>query len=210
VDVFLIYEELKLPVDGKLTPTARKDLSEFLQEKRRPFIRCFHVIAVHPTAQVYLVRDLHNTVHGGLLRPAIECFLRAVTNLGFPHEYYAASVGVHANGFLRVINGRAATRLKSYRKLDFAIPVSKVNTAVVGSRWNSQYTWGVASMNLKKSSPRDLVNKVTLKVDNVMDCILPQFCFLTELLLEIDINNEFYCGLVAGNERRKQHAQRTK
>ena len=55
-------------------------------------------------------------------------------------------------------------------------------------------------MNLKKSSPRDLVNKATLKVDNVTDCILPQFCFLTELLLEIDINNEFYCGLVAGIE----------
>jgi hypothetical protein len=206
--VFLIYEELSPPVDGKPTPTARKDLSEFLQDKRRPFIRCFHVIAVHPTAQVYLVRDLHNTVHGGLLRPAIKLFLRAVTDVGTPHMYYGASVGVHANGFLRVMNGPAVTRLKSFRKLNFAIPMSKVNTAVVGSRWNSQYTWGVASMNFKKSSPGDLVNAATLKVDNVTDCILPQFCYLTELLLEVDINNEFYCGLVAGNERRQEHAQR--
>ena len=79
--------------------------------------------------------------------------------------------------------------------------MSKVNTEMVGDRWNSQYTWGVALLNLKKSSPGDLVNQPTLKEDNVKDCILPKFITLTELLLEIDADNEFYCGLVAGNER---------
>jgi len=74
VDMFLIYEELEA-VDGKV-PTARKDLCEFLQIKRQPFVKYFHVIVVHPTAQVYLARDLHNTVHGGLLQPAMEPFLR--------------------------------------------------------------------------------------------------------------------------------------
>ena len=75
--------------------------------------------------------------------PSNYFFVHAVTDLGSPHMYYGASVGVHANGFLRVLNGSAVTRLKSFRKLNFAIPMSKVNTAVVGSCWNSQYTWGV-------------------------------------------------------------------
>jgi hypothetical protein len=77
VDVFLIFEEMQ-SVGGQGPPSARKDLSEFLNEHRKPFIMCYHVVAVNPTAQVYLVRDLHNTVHGRLLRPAIELFLNAV------------------------------------------------------------------------------------------------------------------------------------
>ena len=109
---------------------ARKDLSEFLQEKRTAFVKCYHIIAVHPTTQVYLVRDLHNTVHGGILRPAIHLFLNAITNHGIPHVYYQAVVGKHTNSFLRVINGSSTTRLRSFRKL-WAIPMSKVNTEMV-------------------------------------------------------------------------------
>jgi hypothetical protein len=36
----------------------------------------------------------------------------------------------------------------------------------------------------------------------------PEFITLTELLLDVDRDNDFYCGLEAGNERRKRHAQR--
>jgi hypothetical protein len=146
---------------------------------------------VHPrTAQVYLVRDLHNTVHGGILHPAIHLFLNVATNHGIPHMYYQASVGEHMNNFLHVLNGSATTRLRSFHKLNWAIPKSKMNTEMVGDRWNShQYTWGVALLNLKKSSPCDLVNQPTLKDDNVKDCILPEFITLMELLLEIDADN---------------------
>ena len=80
VDIFLIFEELKAVHGCEPPSAARKDLSEFLQERRKAFVKCYHIIAVHPTAQVYLVRDLHNTVHGGILRPAIHLFLNAVTN----------------------------------------------------------------------------------------------------------------------------------
>ena len=71
VDMFLLYEELGM-MDGKSPPMAKKDLSEFLHVKRRIFVKRFHVLAVHPTAQLYLARDLHNTVHGGLLRPMYQ------------------------------------------------------------------------------------------------------------------------------------------
>ena len=108
VDMFLIFEELQTLV-GKELLTAKKDLGEFLHIKRQPFIKCFHLIAVHPTAQVYLARDLHNTVHGGLLRPGVELFLQAITTLGFHHVYYAASVKTHVNHFLRILNGSAAS-----------------------------------------------------------------------------------------------------
>ena len=207
VDIFLVYEELG-PVEGKAPPTARKDLCEFLQERRRPFIKGYHVIAVNPTAQVYLTRDLHNTVHGGLLRPAIKPFLEAITSLGLGHVYYGASVGIHRNEFLMIHNGRAVTKLKSYSRLNFEIAMSRVNSSIVGQRWNSQYTWGVSSMNIKQSDPSDIVNRPTIKTANVTDGMLPQFIVLSELLLEIDKDNEFYCGFSEGNARRVHHAER--
>jgi hypothetical protein len=70
----------------------------------------------------------------------------------------------------------------------------------VGKWWNSQYTWGFSSMNIKRMDPGDLVNKPTIKSSNVMDGILPQFLALSELLLEIDKNNDFYCGLSKGDQ----------
>ena len=85
--------------------------------------------------------------------------------------------------------------------------MSRVNESIVGKCWNSQYAWGVSSMNLKRAHPGDLVNKPTIKSCNVTDGILSQFVALSELLLEIDKNNDFYCGLSKGDERRKLHAQ---
>jgi hypothetical protein len=55
-------------------------------------------------------------------------------------------------------------------------------------------------MNLKRAHPGDLVNKPTIKSCNVTDGILSQFVALSELLLEIDKNNDFYCGLSKGDE----------
>ena len=141
VDMFLLYEELGM-TDGKSPPTPKKDLSEFLHVKRRIFVKRFHVLAVHPTAQLYLARDLHNTVHGGLLRPGIIPFLRALTEEGYSHKYYGASVGEHSNEFIRVLNGDAVMQYKPFRQLDFDVAMRRVNHSMVGQRWNSQFTWG--------------------------------------------------------------------
>ena len=162
VDIFLIFEEM-VAVDGKASPTARKDLCEFLHDKRHSFVKCFHVVAVHPKAQVYLVRDLHNTVHGGLLRPAIKPFLRALATEDKRHIYYSASIRSHGNRFLRILNGHAVMNLKSFRKLDFKVPMCKLNPSVVGQCWNSQHTWGVASLNMRWTDPHRIVNQPTLK-----------------------------------------------
>jgi hypothetical protein len=158
VDIFLVYEEVG-PLEGKAPPTARKDLCEFWNEKRRPFIKGYHVIAVNPTAQLYLARDLHNTVHGGFLRPAIKPFLQAISSLGFGHIYYGASVLLHNNPFLLIRNGRCVTELQSYSRLDFDVAMSRVNPTIVGQRWNSQYTWGVSSLNIKRNDLGDIVNR---------------------------------------------------
>ena len=117
IDIFLVFEEVA-SVEGKMPPTTRKDLTD----KRKAFVKCYHVIAVNPTAQVYLVRDLHNTVHGGLLRPGIKPFLQAISRLQIPHVYYGgASVPNHLNDFLWICNGWAVMMLKSYSLLDFDI-----------------------------------------------------------------------------------------
>jgi hypothetical protein len=123
VDMFLLYEELEM-MEGKSPPMAKKDLSEFLHIKRRNFVKCFHVIAVHLTAQLYLARDLLNTVHGGLLHPGIFPFLRAVTEQGFSHKYYSASVDEHHSKFLRILNGDAIMRYKPFQQLDFDVAMS--------------------------------------------------------------------------------------
>jgi len=85
--------------------------------------------------------------------------------------------------------------------------MSKLKPGVVGQRWNSQHTWGVSSMNIRRNNPQDLVNLPTLKKEIVTDGILPQFVALSELLLEVDKNHDFYCGLLVGNKRRMDHAQ---
>jgi hypothetical protein len=129
--IFLVFEEVA-SVGGKVPLMPRKDLTEFLQEKRMLFVKCYHVIAVNPMAQVYLVRDLHNTVHDGLLQPAIKPFLQAISRLQFHHVYYGASVPNHSNYFLRICNGWAVMKLKFYPLLDFDIPMSQVNQSIVG------------------------------------------------------------------------------
>jgi hypothetical protein len=191
VDIFLIFEEM-VAMDGKAPSMARKDLCEILEKKRKLFVKCFHVIAVHPKLQAYLVRQLHNTVHAGLLRPAIEPFLRAIAKEGKPHVYYSASAHSHMNSFLRILNGREVTKLKSFPKLDFKVAMSKLKTGVVGQRWNIQHTWGVASLNMKRNDACGLINVPMIKSENVTDNIL--------LLLEIDKSHEFYCGLPEGEE----------
>jgi len=77
--------------------------------------------------------------------------------------------------------------------------MSRVNPSVVGQCWNSQYTWGIASMNMKQTNPGNLVNCPTIKTSNVTDGILPQFVVLSDLLLEINKDNKFYCGLVTSS-----------
>jgi hypothetical protein len=199
VDIFLIFEELG-SFNGEPPPTPRKDLCKFLHLKRQPFVKCFHLIAVNPTAQVYLARDLHNTVHGGLLRPGVEPFLRAIHGGGFHHIYYTASVPTHTNKFLQILNGRAASKLRHFRKVDFNMAMSRVNPSVVGQCWNSQYTWGIASMDFKQTNQDEMVTRPTIKSANVTDGILCQFVVLSDLLLEINKDNAFYCGMTAGND----------
>jgi hypothetical protein len=198
--MFLIYEELA-SFNGKPPPTPRKDLGEFLHLKRIPFVKCFHLIAVNPTAQVYLAHDLHNTVQGGLLQPGVEPFLQAIHGLGFHHVYYTASIATHTNKFIWILNGCVACHLQVlFCHVDFNMTTSRVNPSVVGQCWNSQYTWGVASMDFKRTNPDDMVTRPSIKSANVSDGILCQFIVLSDILLEMDKDNEFYCGLTAGND----------
>jgi hypothetical protein len=112
----------------------------------------------------------------------------------------------HLNPFLSILNGKAVENLQSFHKLDYNIAMSKLRPSVVGQRWNFQHTWGVATLNIRRNNPHDLVNRPTLKKENVMDGILPQFVALSELLLEVDKNHDFYCGLMVGNKQRVDHA----
>jgi hypothetical protein len=53
--VLIIFEELQKAKDGRDPPTPKKDCCEFLEEDKKDFIKCYHIVAVHPTAQVYIV-----------------------------------------------------------------------------------------------------------------------------------------------------------
>jgi NAD-dependent dihydropyrimidine dehydrogenase PreA subunit len=162
VDIFLIFEETK-SVNGKEAPLGRKDLCEFMEMRRQPFIHCYHIVAVHPAAQVYITQDLHKTVHGGLLRPGIQPFLNAILKNGFQHVYYSASTSKHACEFMCILNGQAVTQLKTFEEIDFNIVTNKLRSSIIGQRGNLQHTWGVASMNLKQTVPGDLVTHATVK-----------------------------------------------
>jgi hypothetical protein len=108
-----------------------------------------------------------------------------------------------------IYNGDAATKLSSYSNLDFNGVMSKVNDTTVGQRWNSQSTWPFASVNIRRTDPND-EDKITcpsIKKANVSDGILPQFAVLSKLLLEVDKDNQFYCGMVSGDKRRQECAR---
>jgi hypothetical protein len=205
--VFIIVEELQEHAVWGKPPKTKQGLCEFLEKGRKNFIKCYHVIAVNPIAQVYLLRDLHLSVHGGLLRPAIKPFLKGITNDGCKHRYYDSRVRMYSTPFLIIRNGKGATSLPSFNNLLFSLALSKVNERVVGSHWNSQCSWGYASLDIRQRNPEDLVTMPSFKKTNVEDKILPQFVVLSKLLLEVDSERRFYCGRVAGDSRRRTYAQ---
>ena len=95
-----------------------------------------------------------------------------------PHQFQP-----NTNKFIRILNGSV---LRHFRKVDFNMTMSRVNPSVVGQRWNSQYTWGIASMDFRWTNPDEMVTHPTIKSANVSDGILRQFVVLSGLLLEID------------------------
>jgi hypothetical protein len=58
INVFLIFEELFKKRFGEEPPKAQMNLCKFLHPDRYFFVQCYHIVAVHPAAQIYLVRDL--------------------------------------------------------------------------------------------------------------------------------------------------------
>jgi hypothetical protein len=61
-------------------------------------------------------------------------------------------------------------------------------------------------MNMKQINA-GFVNQATIKSVNVTDGMPKQFAVLSELLLEVDKDNKFYCGLSKGNDQHVLHAQ---
>jgi hypothetical protein len=153
-------------------------------------------VTVHPAAQTNIVKDLHRTVHGGVLRPALKPFIEAISDRHKTVHYYSSLQLKHFNDFLIIRNGRKARKLEPFRSLGFDLALSKVNKDVVGLHWNSQCTWGFSSLNLRRLTPSDVVNVPSIKKENVDDGILPQFVALSELLQEVDFSREFYCGTI--------------
>ena len=120
---------------------ARKDLSEFLLESRKMLHQGVSwLLQLTQLHNFTSARNLHNTVHGGLLRPAIEPFLQAISSLGCLHVYYGGNRMTHSNHFLnRILNGSNVTKLKAYSQLEFEIPMSRVNRTVI-RQWTMELT----------------------------------------------------------------------
>jgi hypothetical protein len=186
---FIVFEELKKERFGKEPPKAQMNSCKFLHPDRECFVECYHIVTVHPAAQTNIVKDLHRTVHGGLLRPALKPFIEAISDRDKALHYYSSLQLKHSNDFLIIPNGQKARKLEPFCSLDFNLALSKVNEDVVGQHWNSQCTWGFLSLNLRQMTPSDVVNSPSIKKENVGDGILPQFVALSELLLEVDSSN---------------------
>jgi hypothetical protein len=142
-------EELIEKRFGNEPPKAQMNLCKFLHPDREYFVQCYHIVAVHPATQIYVVNDLHRTVHGGLFRPALKPFIEAISERDKTVHYYSSLELKHFNDFLIICNGRNARKLKPFRSLDFDLALSRVNKDVVGQHWNSQCTWGFLSRNLR-------------------------------------------------------------
>lgn len=186
-DCFLLYEECS--VDAKI-PVA--SLRQVFSPDRRSSIVRYHVVAVHPAAQTYIVTCLHKIVHLGLAPRGTARFLDYVIKKDLPVSYYPSSHGRIESDLLVILNGSMAQKCPSFEQLDFEKIYRLCEEVKPGPRGNSQLTYGVATQNNRRNTRSSIINAPTIKKSNVPDGILPEFSYMSNLLEEIDPTNKFH------------------
>ena len=164
-------------------------------------------LEVRVVLPVLFVTIISHSIQYLFLLGAIK-FIQHVHQLDFPVRYYSSSIPRHIDDFIIVYNGREATKLPAYRHLDFSKIQQLVDSNKVGQRGNAQQSWGVASLNMRQANPGDLVNRPTIKTENITDGILPVFNTLSAIIDQMDPHYKFHCDRDDREERRKMFAEK--
>jgi len=83
-------------------------------------------------------------------------------------------------------------KIPHFRSINFPHLQSLVKRHCVGHRGNAQTSFGFASLDLKRSSESDLINRATIKSANVEERVLPSFIIMSDLVDYIDPSFDFH------------------
>ena len=188
-DVFLLFEEC---ADG--TATASSSLRQIHHVSRVNEISAYHLMAVHPTAHGYVVRDLHNVVHMGILSSSVLTLMEVLLgNYKHPIVYYSSSIGCLKSDFATVVSGSSALhQCPSFQNLSFHKVFSLVHGVKPGIRKNQQLNYGLATQNHRRLSSDDSINHPTIKKQNMQDDVIQEFITMSTFLNELDPDNQFH------------------
>jgi len=201
---FNIYEVVA-KVGNQEPPMPQDCHYEILHEKRRKFISCYLVVAIHPLGQVAITTKQHQRAHFGVLRPAILPLVHYLQSQDehFPIRFYSSTVPRHDDEYLIIVNGSSmSASLPSYPLLPFQMVTDLTCQQKEGQRGNMQVSYGWAFQNQNKGDdPESIINCPQAKLDNVSSGAMKVFPIASRLLHEVDPAYKFHKLLEEDPER---------
>jgi hypothetical protein len=145
--LFLIFEEID---NTEIKTVLRKDSdNQVLHPESLQHLKGYHVMAIHPEGNQYLVRDAHRHVHYGVWRPQLLFILELLQLSGkidkvVPYE----GTKCHDTTFAIVRNGREATTADpGFQSFDFGCVEMATCHLEKGSRANVAESYGYATLS---------------------------------------------------------------
>jgi hypothetical protein len=192
--MFLIFEELDTTT---LHLQIRQDTeNHVLHKDRREYLKAYHIIAVHPDGNQYLVRDADKHVHYGLWRPQLVMILELLQLISkidvvVPYE----GTKSHRTKFAIIRNGREATEADpGFKNFDFHYVKMATCNAIKGSRANVAESYGYASQAFEKHPDKESgCYRPSIKSNTVGNKdIGSMFISMSNSIRNMDSNGNFY------------------
>jgi hypothetical protein len=143
--LFLVFEELSYTTT--LPKLLRETENHALHHEHRNHIKGYHIVAVHPEGNQYLVREANRHVHYGVWRSQLPILLKLIEVIGKLSEVvpYGANTS-HNTNFAIVRNGREDTTADpGFNAFDFGYVLSATSSICQGSRANMAELFGYAA-----------------------------------------------------------------
>jgi hypothetical protein len=192
--LYLIFEEL----NGTTAELGLSQESEkwALHHERRTHMKTFHIFALHPEGNQYLVRDAHRHVHYGVWRSQLVILVELLDLLGkitlvVPYP----STTSHRTAFAIVRNGEKDTaKDPGFKAFDFAHVLSETMNRSKGSRANMAESYGYSTQSFEATPEKEsghyrpLLKKNTAGNHNVASAFLS----MSDSVLFMDPEGLFY------------------
>jgi hypothetical protein len=192
--MFVIFEELNMTTfDQAIRQDTEKHI---LHQERQQHLKAYHVMAVHPEGNQYLVRDAHSHVHYGVWRPQLVMIFELLQLIGkidivVPYE----GTKSHYTNFAIIRNGREDTTADpGFKNFDFGYVKKATCNLTKGSRANVAESYGYASLGFEVTPDKDSgCYRPCLKTNTVgNEEIASMFISMSDSIRYMDSKGDFY------------------